>query len=94
MKDDNRNKVSMELKQIIEKEYPYVDISKINEGTRFDYELGIDSLELMTLMTRVEEIFHIEFDNFPYVQTFGDLLTVIVDSENKIIQKESDTEDE
>lgn len=70
MNDETKNKTTAELKQIIKDEYPNIDIKKITDDTVLGSELGIDSLEMMLL-------YSIEIQNFPYVRTFGDLLTLI-----------------
>lgn len=77
MNDKTKNKTTAELKQIIKDEYPNIDIKKITDDTVLGAELGIDSLEMMLLLVKIEEFYHIEIDNFPYVRTFGDILTLI-----------------
>lgn len=77
MNNDKRCNITSELKQIVKNEYPNIDTSEITEDTVLGSQLGIDSLEMMLLMVKIEEFYHIKFDNFPYVKTFGDLLTLI-----------------
>lgn len=77
MNDEKDCKIATELKQLVKNEYPNIDVSKITEDTVLGSELGIDSLEMMLLLVKIEELYSIEIQNFPYVRTFGDLLTLI-----------------
>ncbi len=77
MNEEKSRKSVAELKQIIKQECPGIDISKVTEDTELKSELGIDSLEMMLLIVKIEEFYHIDFNNFPYVRTFGDLLALI-----------------
>lgn len=66
-----------ELKEIIKDACPDADISAIANDTSIRNDLGIDSLRMMMIIIEIEKRFGVKFKNFPYIETIGDLLALI-----------------
>lgn len=66
-----------ELKEIIRNACPETDVSAITGETSVRKDLGIDSLSMMMIIVEIENKFDVQFKNFPYIKTVGDLLELI-----------------
>ncbi|MBE6586222.1 MAG: acyl carrier protein [Ruminococcaceae bacterium] len=61
------------LKNILQKVLPEVDMSKVTEETRLVEDLGFDSLALMMLSMEIEDAFKFRFTEFVRFETVGDV---------------------
>jgi len=62
-----------QLKEILEKVLPNVDMSKITEETKLVDDLGFDSLALMMMSMEIEDSFNFKFTEFVRFETVGDV---------------------
>ena len=62
-----------QLKKILEKVLPDVDMSKVTEQTRLKEDLGFDSLALMMMAMELEDAFNFKFTQFVRFETVGDV---------------------
>jgi acyl carrier protein len=62
-----------QLKSILEKVLPDVDISKVNENTKLKEDLGFDSLAMMMMSMEIEDAFNFRFTEFVRFETVGDV---------------------
>ena len=62
-----------QLKEILGKVLPNVDMSKITEETRLVDDLGFDSLALMMMSMEIEDSFNFKFTEFVRFETVGDV---------------------
>ena len=66
-----------QLKKILAKVLPEVDMSKVTEETDLIDDLGFDSLALIMLSMEIEEAFDLHFDEFVKFKTVGDVCRYI-----------------
>ncbi|MBQ6106263.1 MAG: acyl carrier protein [Lachnospiraceae bacterium] len=62
-----------QLKVILAKVLPDVDMDTVTEQTRLAEDLGCDSLTLMMLSMEIEDAFHFRFSEFVKFETVGDV---------------------
>ena len=62
-----------QLKNILSKVLPDVDMSKVTEETRLIEDLGFDSLALMMMSMEIEDAFNFKFLEFVKFETVGDV---------------------
>ena len=62
-----------QLKKILGKVLPEVDMSQVTEETNLTENLGFDSLALMMLSMEIEDAFHFRFEQFVKFETVGDV---------------------
>lgn len=62
-----------QLKVILGKVLPEVDMSTVTESTRLVEELGFDSLALMMLAMEIEDTYGFKFQEFVKFETVGDV---------------------
>ena len=66
-----------QLKNILGKVLPDVDMSKVTEETRLIDDLGFDSLALMMMSMEIEDAFGFKFLEFVKFETVGDVCEYI-----------------
>jgi acyl carrier protein len=62
-----------QLKEILGKVLPNVDMSQVTESTRLAQDLGFDSLAMMMMAMELEDAFHFRFLEFVKFETVGDV---------------------
>lgn len=62
-----------QLKEILGKVLPDVDMSKVSENTKLVEDLGFDSLAMMMMAMELEDAFHFKFTEFVRFETVGDV---------------------
>ena len=62
-----------QLKEIVARVVPGVDVSGVTEDTRLIEDLGFDSLALMMMSMEIEEVFNFTFTEFLMFKTVGDV---------------------
>ena len=62
-----------QLKEILGKVLPDVDMSKVTEDTRLVDDLGFDSLAMMMMSMEIEDSFGFRFTEFVPFETVGDV---------------------
>lgn len=62
-----------QLKEILGKVLPEVDMSEVTEETKLVDDLGFDSLALMMLSMEIEDAFNFKFTEFVRFETVGDV---------------------
>lgn len=62
-----------QLKELLKKVLPEVDMSAVTEKTRLIEDLGFDSLALMMLSMEIEDAFDFKFTEFVRFETVGDV---------------------
>ena len=62
-----------QLKEILGKVLPDVDMDTVTEKTRLAEDLGCDSLALMMLSMEIEDAFNFRFTEFVRFETVGDV---------------------
>lgn len=62
-----------QLKELLGKVLPEVDMSQVTEETKLIEDLGFDSLALMMLSMEIEDAFHFRFAEFVCFETVGDV---------------------
>ena len=62
-----------QLKEILGKVLPDVDMSKVTEDTRLVDDLGFDSLAMMMMAMELEDAFNFKFAEFVKFETVGDV---------------------
>lgn len=62
-----------QLKEILGKVLPAVDMSTVTEETRLIEDLGCDSLAMMMMAMELEDAFHFKFASFVKFETVGDV---------------------
>lgn len=62
-----------QLKSILAKVLPDMDMSGVTEETRLVDDLGFDSLALMMLSMEIEDAFNFKFLEFVKFETVGDV---------------------
>lgn len=62
-----------QLKEILGKVLPEVDMSTVTEKTKLIEDLGFDSLALLMLSMEIEEAFNFQFTEFVHFETVGDV---------------------
>ena len=58
-----------QLKEIVARVVPGVDVSGVTEDTRLIEDLGFDSLALMMMSMEIEEVFNFTFTEFVMFKT-------------------------
>ena len=66
-----------QLKEILGKVLPDVDMSKVTEDTRLVDDLGFDSLAIMMLAMELEDAFNFKFTEFVKFETVGDVCSYL-----------------
>lgn len=62
-----------QLKSILSKVLPDVDMSSVTEETRLIEDLGFDSLAIMMMSMEIEDAFNFKFLEFVKFETVGDV---------------------
>jgi len=62
-----------QLKTLLGKVLPEVDMSQVTQETKLVEDLGFDSLALMMLSMEIEDAFHFRFTEFVQFETVGDV---------------------
>lgn len=62
-----------QLKEILGKVLPDVDMSKVTEETRLVEDLAFDSLAMMMMSMEIEDAFNFKFSEFVRFETVGDV---------------------
>ena len=62
-----------QLKEILGKVLPNVDMSAVSENTRLVEDLGFDSLAMMMMAMELEDAFNFKFTEFVKFETVGDV---------------------
>ena len=62
-----------QLKEILGKILPEVNMDNVKEETRLAEDLGCDSLTIMMLSMEIEDAFHFRFSEFVKFETVGDV---------------------
>ncbi len=62
-----------QLKEILGKVLPEMDMSGVTEETRLTEDLGFDSLTMMMLSMEIEDAFRFRFSEFVKFETVGDV---------------------
>ncbi len=68
-----------QLKEILGKVLPEVDMSQVTEDTTLIDDLGFDSLALMMLSMEIEDAFNFRFEGFVRFETVGDVCRYLED---------------
>ena len=66
-----------ELKEIIAKAIPDLDVSGVTEETRLIDDLGFDSLAMMMMAMEIEDRYGFRFTEFVRFETAGDVCNYI-----------------
>ena len=66
-----------QLKEILGKVLPEVDMSKVTEETNLVNDLGFDSLAMMMMAMEIEDAFHFRFEEMVKFETVGDVCRYI-----------------
>lgn len=66
-----------ELKAVIKKVMPDIDVDKANENTRLIEDLHFDSLGMMLLAMSIENEMGVKFEEMVTFETVGDVLKYI-----------------
>ena len=66
-----------QLKEILGKVLPEVDMSKVTEETNLVTDLGFDSLAMMMMAMEIEDAFHFRFEEMVKFETVGDVCRYI-----------------
>jgi len=62
-----------QLKEILGKVLPNVDMTTVTEDTRLVEDLGFDSLAMMMMAMELEDAFRFKFSEFVKFETIGDV---------------------
>lgn len=62
-----------QLKEILGKVLPEVDMAQVSESTRLVEDLGFDSLAMMMMAMELEDAFQFKFSEFVKFETVGDV---------------------
>ena len=62
-----------QLKEILGKVLPDVDMAQVSESTRLVEDLGFDSLAMMMMAMELEDAFQFKFSEFVKFETVGDV---------------------
>ena len=62
-----------QLKSILAKVLPGLDMSTVTESTRLIEDLGFDSLAMMMMSMEIEDAFSFRFKEFVRFETVGDV---------------------
>lgn len=62
-----------QLKEILGKVLPEVDMSTVTEDTKLADDLGFDSLAMMMLAMEIEDAYGFKFQEFVKFETVGDV---------------------
>ena len=62
-----------QLKEILGKVLPEVDMAQVTEDTRLVDDLGFDSLAMMMMSMEIEDAFQFKFTEFVRFETVGDV---------------------
>jgi acyl carrier protein len=62
-----------QLKNILGKVLPNVDMETVNENTKLVEDLGFDSLAMMMMAMELEDAFRFRFSEFVTFETVGDV---------------------
>ena len=65
------------LLEILLKAAPDTDISKVTMDTRLSEDLGLTSLDFLTLMFEMEDRFGVDFSDVDAFETFGEVCEYI-----------------
>lgn len=78
LNEDQKNQI-----KVLVFEKSNVDLEKINDKSKLQDELGIDSLDIVELVMELEEMFEctIPDEDYEHTQTFGELIEIV---ENRI----------
>ena len=62
-----------QLKEILAKVLPEVDMATVTEDTRLIEDLGFDSMAMLMLSLEIEDAYHFEFTELVQFETVGDV---------------------
>ena len=62
-----------QLKEILGKVLPEVDMSQVTEETNLINDLGFDSMALLMMSMEIEDAYHFRFEEFVKFDTVGDV---------------------
>ena len=62
-----------QLKEILEKVLPEMDMAEVTEDTHLINDLGFDSLALMMMAMEIEDAFNFKFTELVQFETVGDV---------------------
>lgn len=62
-----------QLKTVLARVLPQVDMSTVTEDTRLVEDLGFDSLAMMMLAMEIEDAYQFQFTEFVKFETVGDV---------------------
>lgn len=68
-----------QLKTVLSKVLPQVDMSQVTESTRLMEDLGFDSLAMMMLAMEIEDAYGFRFEEFVKFETVGDVCAYLQD---------------
>lgn len=68
-----------QLKTVLSKVLPQVDMSQVTESTRLMDDLGFDSLAMMMLAMEIEDAYGFRFEEFVKFETVGDVCAYLQD---------------
>lgn len=71
-----------DLKEILERVIPGVDISGVSAETKLIDDLGFDSLAIMMMSMEIEDKYNFKFTEFVKFETVGDVLKYLEDKVN------------
>ena len=71
-----------DLKEILERVIPGVDISGVSAETKLIEDLGFDSLAIMMMSMEIEDKYNFKFTEFVKFETVGDVLKYLEDKVN------------
>lgn len=66
-----------QLKEILGKVLPEVDMATVTENTKLVDDLGFDSLAMMMMSMELEDAFGFKFTEFVVFETVGDVCTYL-----------------
>lgn len=66
-----------QLKEILSKVIPDMDMSTVSEDSRLIEDLGFDSLAIMMMSMEIEDAFGFKFTEFVKFETVGDVCSYL-----------------
>ena len=66
-----------QLKEILGKVLPEIDMATVTDETRLVEDLGFDSLAMMMMSMEIEDAFHFRFTELVRFETVGDVCSYL-----------------